>query len=276
MITRSVWIPSLSANSLSALFEDSPSFKRFLVGPCSHPSASALSPSGARSFDPFASSSPPFVPPNADTATVVVDVVTVLATALFDGTLELASNSEYVVPPRTSNGKSRRVSVHLADARRSLLPWTSLDKRSKVRALASQFSCDSNVVPQTSLLEEDSTPPLERNSRSKLFNGCAPTTIELPPSPNAIGSTRDNVSRQGGSRCSLLSCSVLETAAFPASNCPTHSKRRGDNSPVPIPGLVPNLTDPRPPLAAGVSAPAMPSSPDLSMRRTAGGEAPSA
>lgn len=115
-------------------------------------------------------------------------------------------------------------------------------------------------------------PLLERNSRSKLFNGCAPTTIELPPSPNAIGSTRDNVSRQGGSRCSLLSCSVLGTAAFPASNCPTHSKRRGDNSPVPIPGLVPNLTA----LAAGVSAPAMPSSPDLSMRRTAGGEAPSA
>lgn len=120
MITRSVWIPSLSANS-SALFEDSPSFKGFLVGPCSHPSASARSSSG--SSDPFPSSSPLFVPPNADTATVVVDVVTVLAIALFEGTLGLPSNSEYAVPPRTSNGKSQRVSLsYLADARRSFLP----------------------------------------------------------------------------------------------------------------------------------------------------------
>lgn len=120
MITRSVWIPSLSANS-SALFEDSPFFKGFLVDPCSHPSASALSSSGARSFDPFASSSLAFVPPNADTATVVVDVVTVLAIALFDGTLP--SKFEYAVPPRASYGsKSQRVSEYLGGGRRSLLP----------------------------------------------------------------------------------------------------------------------------------------------------------
>lgn len=128
------------------------------------------------------------------------------------------------------------------------------------------------------MLEEDSI--LERNSRSKLFNfGCVPTTIELPPSPNVIGPVGSgNVSRRG-SRCSLLSCSVLGTlllATHPfllsgtGSNCPRRSKRRGDNTP----GFVPNLTDPRPPL---VSAPATPNNPDLSMRRTAGGggEAPS-
>ena len=114
MITRSVWIPSLSANS-SVLSEDSPSFIRFLVDPCSQPSASALTSSGARLLDPSTSSCFSFASVSriAETATVAVDVVTVVVVTLVVGRLEVPSKSENAVAVRTVKGKLQQVSEYL-------------------------------------------------------------------------------------------------------------------------------------------------------------------